>query len=91
VGGGAQSDEWAQLLSDIIQVKLIKPAGAHCAAAIGAARLAWLCTGALEADVCLPLNTEKEFVGRLDAAYQAQMKQRFTRFQALYLAVKDLY
>lgn len=91
VGGGAQSDEWAQLLSDILQTKLVKPAGAHCAAAIGAARLAWLCTGAEEADVCLPLNTEKEFLSQLDATYQAQIEQRFTRFKALYQSVKDLY
>lgn len=90
VGGGAQSDEWAQLLSDVLQIKLVKPAGAHCAAAIGAARLAWLCTGADEADVCLPLNTEKEYFSQLDATYQAQIEQRFTRFKALYQAVKDL-
>jgi xylulokinase len=91
VGGGAQSDEWAQLLSDILQIKLVKPAGSHCAAAIGAARLAWLCTGANEADVCLPLPTEKEFACQLDGAYSAQMEQRFTRFKALYQAVKNLY
>lgn len=91
VGGGAQSDEWAQLLADIMGVKLLKPAGAHCAAAIGAARLASLCTGTDEADVCTALITEKEFECNLDAVYQQHLEQRYSRFKALYGAIQNFF
>lgn len=91
VGGGAQSDEWAQLLADIMGVKLLKPAGAHCAAAIGAARLASLCTGTDEADVCTTLTTEKEFECNLDTVYQEHLEQRYSRFKTLYGAIQNFF
>lgn len=55
VGGGARSDAWAQLLASGLACPLHRPEGAHAAAALGAARLAWLADGGTEQEVCQPL------------------------------------
>lgn len=91
VGGGAQSDEWAQLLANILRIQLIKPQGAHCAAAIGAARLAWMSLGYHESEVCLPLTPEKQFLPFIQNGELDYLEKRFTQYQSLYPAVKDFY
>jgi xylulokinase len=45
VGGGAHSDVCAQLMANAVQCPLQRPPAAHAAAALGAARLAWLAAG----------------------------------------------
>jgi len=52
VGGGARSNYWAQLLATLLQRPLVLRAGAETAAALGAARLAWLADGGEEREVC---------------------------------------
>jgi xylulokinase len=43
VGGGAAHDAWGQLLADLLSLPIERQDNASVAAALGAARLAWLC------------------------------------------------
>jgi len=86
VGGGARSDAWAQLLASALGRVLERPAHAHAAAALGAARLAWLADGASEDEACPPQRDAVRFVPRDDEA--ALLRPRQARFRALYGALK---
>jgi xylulokinase len=87
VGGGAQSDGWAQMLASGFNRRLVRYSGAHAAAALGAARLAWLADGGNEADVCAVQGGAEHF--EPIAAESALLRERFSRFAALYPALKD--
>jgi xylulokinase len=85
VGGGAQSDVWAQMLASGFTRNMVRYGAAHAAGALGAARLAWLADGGDETDVCAlddavqtfePLAAESDF-----------LRERLTRFSALYPAL----
>jgi xylulokinase len=89
VGGGARNDTWAQLLASVLHCPLHRPLGAHAAAALGAARLAWLADGGSEAQVCQALPLQQAFVP--SAAQSTLLAGRHARFKALYLALKDLF
>ena len=86
VGGGARSDAWAQLLASGLQRPLQRPAGAEAAAALGAARLAWMAAGANESDVCRSLPASATF--RPEAAQTDLLAPRYARFRALYPALQ---
>ncbi len=89
VGGGARSDVWAQMLSSGLGCPLERSDTAHAAAALGAARLAWLADEGAEEEVCQPLPVAQAFAP--DAAQSQLLAGRYTRFQALYPALKDLF
>ncbi len=89
VGGGARSDVWAQLLSSGLGCPLERSDTAHAAAALGAARLAWLADGGSEDEVCQPLPVAQAFAP--DAAQRELLTRRYTRFRALYPALKTLF
>ncbi|HEY8906406.1 MAG TPA: xylulokinase, partial [Rhodoferax sp.] len=61
VGGGARSDAWGQLLSSGLGCPLQRSDMAHAAAALGAARLAWLADDGLESEVCQSLPVAQAF------------------------------
>lgn len=83
VGGGAKSPAWAQLIADVLEVDILLRAGAPHAAALGAARLAWLAAGeADEARVCTAPEALAEF--RPDGARSARLRERYRDFRALY-------
>jgi xylulokinase len=86
VGGGARSDAWAQLLASGLQRRLQRPSGAQAAAALGAARLAWMAAGASEAEVCTALPASATFAP--DAAQAELLAPRYARFRALYPALQ---
>ena len=89
VGGGARSDGWARLLASGLCCPLHRSGAAHAAAALGAARLAWLADGGTEAEVCQPLPLEKSF--EPDPALSELLAERYPRYQALYPALKSLF
>ena len=89
VGGGARSDGWAQLLASTLACPLHRARDAHAAAAVGAARLAWLADGGREAEVCKPLPLEKAFDP--DPALSPLLAERYLRYRALYPALKGLF
>lgn len=78
VGGGSRSHAWLQLLSNVLEVPLTLRRGSDVAAAVGAARLAWLSVGASIEDVCLlpPLEARIE----PDAAATSSLHERFARY-----------
>jgi xylulokinase len=89
VGGGARSDAWAQLLASGLGRPLHRPQGAHAAAALGAARLAWLATGCTEEEVCPPLPLAQGFDP--DPALGELLAERYPRYRALYPALRSLF
>jgi xylulokinase len=89
VGGGAQSDVWAQMLASGFARPLVRYDAAHAAAALGAARLAWLADGGNEADVCAVRGTAHRFVPV--AAESVQLQERFSRYVGLYPALVDQF
>jgi xylulokinase len=89
VGGGARSDVWGQMLASGLNCPLQRPIGAHAAAALGAARLAWLADGGTENQVCVPLPASHTF--EPDAAQRALLLARYARYRALYPALRDLF
>lgn len=89
VGGGARSDAWAHMLASGLGRPLHRPQGAHAAAALGAARLAWLADGGLEAEVCQPLPLAQGF--EPTPALSQLLAERYPRYQALYPALQALF
>ncbi|MCM2341428.1 xylulokinase [Rhodoferax sp.] len=89
VGGGARSDAWAQLLASGLGCPLQRCEGAHTAAALGAARLAWLADGGSVDQVCQSLPTERAF--EPDTASAQLLSGRYPRYRALYPALTHLF
>ncbi len=87
VGGGSRSDGWAQLLADIFGLALTRHQDAESGGAMGAARLAWLATGAPVDTVCTTPPVLRRF--EPDAARQARLRERHARFGALYEAMNS--
>ena len=89
VGGGARSQFWGQMLSDVIQFNLELPAGAETGAALGAARLGMLAAGvASEAEICFKPAVRLRYHPNADE--KAFYKPRLDRFRALYAAEHHL-
>lgn len=82
VGGGARSAFWAQQLASCLDVEIVTHGGSAAGGALGAARLAWLATGAALAQVCAAPDVDQVY--RPDAAEQALLAPRYARFRALY-------
>ena len=89
VGGGARSAYWAQLLASTLGVPLVTHDGGEAGAALGAARLAWLCEGGNESEVCVVPATAARF--EPDAAQAALLAPRYERFRALYPALRAAF
>jgi len=89
VGGGARSDVWAGLLASTLGCPLLRPVGADAAAALGAARLAWLADGGDETTVCQALPTQAHF--EPEPGLHALLQVRHQRFRAAYPALQALF
>jgi xylulokinase len=77
------------MLASGLNCPLQRPIGAHAAAALGAARLAWLADGGTEHQVCVPLPASHTF--EPDDAQRVILLARYARFRALYPALRDLF
>ena len=89
VGGGARSSYWAQLLATLLQRPLVVRAGSETAAALGAARLAWLADGGEEKEVCRTAPERSRF--EPDASSGSCAQARYERFTRLYPQVRMLW
>ena len=89
VGGGARSPLWAQLISSILGLPLTTHAGGEAGGALGAARLAWLCTGGTLEAVC-PVP---EVLARYEpeAGEAARLEERRATYRALYPALRPQF
>lgn len=86
VGGGARSNQWAQMISSSLGRPLLRGDAASAAAALGAARLGWMAAGGSEESVCLPRQTATSFMP--DEEEAALLRERYTRFRSLYPALQ---
>jgi xylulokinase len=88
VGGGSRSAAWSQLLASTLGVSLEQRTGGEAGAAIGAARLGWLASGAGIDEACAALGAAPR---RFDPeqAEQARLEARYARFGALYASIAD--
>jgi xylulokinase len=91
VGGGSRSTLWAQLLADVLQVRVLIGEASNVGAALGAARLAALGLGASSdariADVCRaprPLH-------RLEPRPSAVLERRLGTFRSTYQALRPVF
>jgi xylulokinase len=89
VGGGARSPWWAGLLASTLGLPLQTHAGGEAGGAIGAARLAWLSTGADLDRVCTPPPVVQRFDP--DPAEAQRLADRYARFRALYPALRERF
>ena len=89
VGGGARSDLWAQLLASALGSVLRRHEGAQAAAAVGAARLAWLADGGDEASVCMAPAGGRVFAPNEREA--GVLQPRYQRFCDLYPALVPIF
>ena len=82
VGGGARSALWAQQLASLLGIAIITHTDSAAGGALGAARLAWLCTGAAVTHVCVAPPVAQRYVPT--PAEQPLLHARYQRFRALY-------
>lgn len=82
VGGGARSQTWAQLIASAMDLELVTHKGSTAGAALGAARLGWLATGARMEEACPVPEVDQIF--RPDQDEQAMLMPRFQRYRSLY-------
>lgn len=88
IGGGARSDAWLQLMADVLQLPIDRPAGAETGPALGAARLAQLACGA---DASTVLATPPIALRLQPDAGRADLLQpRLARYREAYAPTRAL-
>jgi len=89
VGGGSQSEVWLKIIASIIERPLIIPIGGEQGAAFGAARLGLCAAEKLDPkEICYAPEVAR--VVEPIASLQAQYQEGYTRYRALYPAIKQL-
>ena len=89
VGGGSRSAFWAQLIADLLDVRLETHTGGETGAALGAARLGALSVGAPEASTCTRPPVSRSFTP--SPAARGALLGRLERFRKLYRTVAPLF
>ena len=89
VGGGARNDLWAQMIASGLGRALLRDDAAQAAAALGAARLGWMASGASEEAVCTTTAGALRFEPDADEA--ALLHQRHRRYRSLYPALRGWF
>lgn len=84
VGGGSRSALWAQQLASALNVEVVTHGSSAVGGALGAARLAWMATGAAQHTVCLRPPVEATYPP--DLLEQEMLAGRYAQFRALYPA-----
>lgn len=82
VGGGARSAFWAQQLASALNVEIVTHGSSTVGGALGAARLAWLATGAPASAVCSAPEVDARY--HPEPAEQEMLAPRYAQFRALY-------
>jgi xylulokinase len=91
VGGGSRSTLWGQLLADVLQVRVLIGEASSVGGALGAARLAALGLGEINAariaDICRPPKT----LHRLEPQPCAALEQRLLTYRSAYQALRPVF
>jgi xylulokinase len=88
VGGGARSALWAQQLATLLDINIVTHQESAAGGALGAARLAWLATGASIADVCQAPHISKTY--QPDGQERQILAPRYERFRSIYPALRSI-
>jgi xylulokinase len=89
VGGGSRSELWAQLIANVLDVKIITHPSGQAYGAIGASRLAAIACGEEETTVCVKPQIEKEYYPN-KKLYET-LNNRYTKFNKLYKQLEGLF
>jgi xylulokinase len=89
VGGGARSEYWAQLLSNILGRELRILAGSELSASIGAAKLGFFAYGGRPDALKAGLRVRRVFLPNLEL--HALLSARYEKFRGLFPAVQSLH
>ncbi|MEZ5701661.1 MAG: xylulokinase [Burkholderiaceae bacterium] len=81
VGGGARSAFWAQLLATVLDIEIVTHADSTVGGALGAARLAWLATGAPAERVCAAPPVQERYTPLREE--QGPLMARYAEFRSL--------
>ncbi|SMC23871.1 xylulokinase [Andreprevotia lacus DSM 23236] len=81
-GGGARSAIWAQLIADVLDLRIVTHHGGEAGGALGAARLAWLAAGGRTAEVCIKPAISAEYLP--DPAKRDVLTKRLQQYRAIY-------
>jgi xylulokinase len=91
VGGGSRSTLWAQLLADVLQVRVLIGQASSVGGALGAARLAALGLGEINAariaDICRAPTTLQRF----EPHPSARLEHRLATYRAAYQALRPVF
>ncbi len=82
VGGGARSNEWAQLMADALNLTITTHHGGEAGGALGAARLGWLADGGDRREVCRKPEIKQTFAP--DATRHQMLQSRLATWRRLY-------
>ncbi|EIC86333.1 xylulokinase [Serratia sp. M24T3] len=82
VGGGARSNEWAQLMADALNLTITTHHGGEAGGALGAARLGWLADGGDRREVCRKPEIKQTFTP--DATRHQMLQSRLATWRRLY-------
>ncbi|AMO96316.1 xylulokinase [Collimonas fungivorans] len=89
VGGGARSNYWAQLLSNILDREICTLSGSELSACIGAAKLGFLAYGRGRDLPGLGMPVKARFVPA--AGQQEMLQERYRKFRGLFAAAHALH
>ncbi|SFB29537.1 xylulokinase [Collimonas sp. OK607] len=89
VGGGARSNYWAQLLSNILDREICTLSGSELSACIGAAKLGFLAYGRGRDLPGQGMPVKERFVPA--AAQQEMLQARYQKFRGLFAAAQALH
>jgi len=90
IGGGARSRLWAGILAAVLGRPLVLRTGGEVGPALGAARLARLCTTGADAAASCPAPPVESVVAP-DAALAVRYAEPLARWRALYARTRDLF
>lgn len=91
VGGGSRSTLWAQLLADVLDVRVLIGQDSNVGAALGAARLALLASGDITAARIAEVCRAPKTLHRLDPHPSAALNQRLATYRSAYRALRPVF
>ncbi len=91
VGGGSRSTLWAQLLADVLDVRVLIGQASNVGAALGAARLALLGSGDLTAARITQVCRAPKTLHRLEPQPLAALNQRLANYRSTYRALRPVF
>lgn len=91
VGGGSRSTLWAQLLADVLQVRVLIGEASSVGGALGAARLAALGLGEINAARIAEICRAPTTLHRFEPHPSARLEHRLATYRSAYQALRPVF